>query len=250
MNDPSEWSKNLSPERRRILESARQVSAPATAKTAMWSALAAELPVAAAATGAGTATLTKVLVVGLAIGGVGLAGTFGLRTLAGTAPTSATSAVTSVSTKPVLPTAPVPIPSSAPPIEPAPAAEPIRSAEGEARAPGVNQRPRAPEPDTEARTPSVERATEPAVSATLLESQRMAKARASLRAGDAQTTLLELDALSRDFPSGVLTQERDALRIQALSRLGQRKRARDLARSFLGRHPDSPHAEAVRRVLE
>lgn len=96
----------------------------------------------------------------------------------------------------------------------------------------------------------IERATEPAVSATLLESQRMAAARASLRAGDAKTTLRELDTLARDFPSGVLTQERDALRIQALSRLGERKQARDLARSFLGKHSDSPHAEAVRRVLE
>jgi hypothetical protein len=250
MNDPTEWSKKLSPERRRILESARQVSAPATAKKAMWSALAAELPGAAAATGAGTATLTKVLVVGLAIGGAGLAGMVGLRALARNAPTSVPSAVPSVSTKPELPTAPLPIQSSTPRIEPAPAAEPTRDAESVARVPSVNLRPRAPHADTGARASSVERATEPAVSGTLLESQRMAAARASLRAGDAQRTLLELEALARDYPAGVLTQERDALRIQALSKLGERKRARDLARSFLGKHPGSPHAEAVRRVLE
>src|SRR6185295_3832504 len=87
------------------------------------------------------------------------------------------------------------------------------------------------QPRTTASAP-VEEPVVPAESATVLESKRFAAARDSLRAGDARTALGELDALAQDFPNGVLAQERDALRIQALAALGQKDRARELGQRF------------------
>jgi hypothetical protein len=82
------------------------------------------------------------------------------------------------------------------------------------------------------------------------ESQRMARARALLRSGNAARALSELSALERDEPRGLLVQEREALLIEALSAVGQREVARERAAAFLKRYPSSPHARAVRRAAE
>jgi hypothetical protein len=82
------------------------------------------------------------------------------------------------------------------------------------------------------------------------ESQRVARARAFLRSGDAALSLQELHALERDEPSGLLAQEREALHIEALAALGRREEARERAASFLKSYPTSPHVRAVRRAAE
>ncbi|HTQ05124.1 MAG TPA: hypothetical protein VMI54_14770 [Polyangiaceae bacterium] len=80
------------------------------------------------------------------------------------------------------------------------------------------------------------------------ESQRVARARALLRAGDATRALETLGALERDEPNGLLAQEREALTIEALAAVGRRDAARARADAFLARYPTSPHALAVRRA--
>ncbi len=80
------------------------------------------------------------------------------------------------------------------------------------------------------------------------ESQRVAGARAWLRAGDANRALETLGALERDEPNGLLIQEREALTVEALAALGRRDAARARADAFLVRYPRSPHVLAVRRA--
>ena len=83
-----------------------------------------------------------------------------------------------------------------------------------------------------------------------LESRRVAEARGLLRAGRTAAGLVVLNGLTRDFPNGVLTEEREALTIEALLGSGERERARSLALEFLRRHPASPLTTSVRRALE
>jgi outer membrane protein assembly factor BamD (BamD/ComL family) len=83
-----------------------------------------------------------------------------------------------------------------------------------------------------------------------LESRRVAEARGLLRAGRTAACLVVLNDLMREFPNGVLTQEREALTIEALLGSGERERARSLALEFLRLHPNSPLAASVRRALD
>lgn len=52
------------------------------------------------------------------------------------------------------------------------------------------------------------------------------------------------------FPESRLSQEREALTIELYVRQGRTLEARTLARVFLSKHPQSPHAPQVRRALE
>jgi len=250
MNDPKAWSNGLSPDRRGVLEAGRRLAAPEATKQAVWGALAAKLPevaaAGAAAKGVSTLSFTKLLVIGLAAGGAATGGIAGYQALKTDMPDP--SRIVS--------------PRSAPPTQPSPASAPSRDRQEEVATTPIEALSALPatrstvaprpiehvQPRTTASAP-LEELVIPSESATVLESRRFAAARDSLRAGDARTAVRELDALARDFPNGVLGQERDALRIQALAALGEKDRARELGRSFLDRHPDSPHADAVRRVL-
>ncbi len=84
----------------------------------------------------------------------------------------------------------------------------------------------------------------------LAESREVADARRALRSGDPRGALTRLQALGREFPNGILVQERDALVIEALSAAGDSGAARERAKSFLERYPKSPHAAAAWRALE
>jgi len=75
------------------------------------------------------------------------------------------------------------------------------------------------------------------------------RARAALAAGDPARTIDLLDGYERALPKGALRQEAMYLRIQALSKSGQRGAARDLAARFLAAHPDSPHASQLQHLL-
>jgi hypothetical protein len=76
------------------------------------------------------------------------------------------------------------------------------------------------------------------------------RARAALRDGDAARCLSLLAEYDRAFPAGVMAQEAVVLRVEALLRLGDRDRARDVAARFLASHPTSPHAETLGRLVD
>jgi hypothetical protein len=74
-------------------------------------------------------------------------------------------------------------------------------------------------------------------------------ARRALRGGDARLALGELDRHQAEFPRGLLGQEATLLRIEALARSGSRPAAEALARQFLARQPNSPHAKRIESLL-
>jgi hypothetical protein len=80
--------------------------------------------------------------------------------------------------------------------------------------------------------------------ASRMRAERLAldRARRALRAGDPLTALGIADGAS---PTGVLTQEREVLAIEALSAAGRSDAASARARGFLSRFPGSPHQNHV-----
>lgn len=88
-----------------------------------------------------------------------------------------------------------------------------------------------------------------AVSLLREESQAVLAARQALRAGDATTGLRILEKAQQRFGAGILSEEREALWIEALARSGDRSRAAKRARAFLSGHPRSPHTADVQRYV-
>ena len=78
------------------------------------------------------------------------------------------------------------------------------------------------------------------------ESLLISGARSTLRAGNAASALQLLDHAASRFPQGVLVQEREALRIEALVALGRTGEARARAQAFITAYPNSPHLGRVR----
>lgn len=67
---------------------------------------------------------------------------------------------------------------------------------------------------------------------------------------DPEAALAALEAYREGFKGGVLAQESELLRIDALSRSGKHQQARAAAAAFLAQHPKSPLAGRVRKLLE
>jgi hypothetical protein len=256
--DSKRWLDELPADERAVIEAGVAAGAPEGAKQAVWSAVAGKLPAVAAAgaTGGGITALSllKPFAAGLGLGAVVVAGVAGYRSLGSTdtVPAPAVLSATPVQSKAPGPGRPVSAPRGEParepvvetPTLPAPSAraEPAVAASERAAAP-IEQ------PPSVASFPSEPPRAPPGESGIVVESRRVALARASLRAGDARAVLTELDALDVSFPRGQLVQEREGLRIEALLLLGEKARARELARRFLARYPGSPHAPAVERAL-
>jgi len=78
------------------------------------------------------------------------------------------------------------------------------------------------------------------------ESRITLLARRQLRSGDPKAALRLLEQAQVRFPDGVLSQEREALTIEALARSGAGDAAERRARDFLRENPRSPHAADVR----
>lgn len=76
--------------------------------------------------------------------------------------------------------------------------------------------------------------------AVRLEAQRVSEARSSIRNGNGSAALRMLAELEIASPGGLLRQERDALRIDALFLTGRRQEALQLVRQFSTRYPNSP----------
>ena len=78
------------------------------------------------------------------------------------------------------------------------------------------------------------------------EVESLREAHTALREGKANEALDALDRDAAPADSSALDQERAAVRIFALCRLGQTDEARQLAGEFLAKWPSSPHAPRVR----
>ena len=99
------------------------------------------------------------------------------------------------------------------------------------------------------RTPSETTAdpgSEPNAASSLAEETRaLRQARVSLQDGRPQDALAKLDRAARDFPRGLLVEERSALRVLALCDAGRAKESRAAATAFTLAYPRSAHAKRV-----
>lgn len=91
--------------------------------------------------------------------------------------------------------------------------------------------------------------TQPAGSVAL-EIEALERARAQLGRKDGQGALAALRAYSREHPAGVLAQEADVLRVEALLLVGERKAASDLAERLLQQRADTPHRARLQGLLQ
>jgi hypothetical protein len=268
MSAPTRWvddGAELTEDERRALGAGMNVAVPHEAKDALWRSLGRRLPLAAAGAALGaTATksaaaisLVKMGVAGLVLGTVATVGIVGVERLLSPTTRPLPSAVRDGATgahrvgpspareEPNVGLDPQPeLPSpSAPPERPAATRKPPSNP--------VAEQPPPPAPER-----SVASFQEPVPAASdvdagaSLESRRVAEARSALRSGNARAALATLTTLRRDFPTGVLVQEREALIIEAVLALGDSAKARELATRFLARYPGSPHAAAAKRALE
>jgi hypothetical protein len=71
----------------------------------------------------------------------------------------------------------------------------------------------------------------------------------ALRAGKPACALSLLDAHARQYPEGVLAEEREAERALALAALGRIQEARQAAAAFLRKHPGSPLGVRLRHHI-
>jgi hypothetical protein len=88
------------------------------------------------------------------------------------------------------------------------------------------------------------------LSGTNAEAAWLGLARMELAAKRPRAALEALHERTRRFVGGALALEAAWLEVQALKSDGDEKRAREAARSFLKRWPDSPQAELARRFLK
>jgi len=81
------------------------------------------------------------------------------------------------------------------------------------------------------------------------ELRAIAQAR-RLMANEPQTALALLERLTRAHPKGYFVEEREALRVLALSAAGRSDQAERYAESFLRAYPNSPFADRIRTIAE
>lgn len=81
------------------------------------------------------------------------------------------------------------------------------------------------------------------------ESSAVLEIRRTLRAGDAAGALRLLEQARQRFPHGALSQEREALGIEALAKSGASDAASRKAEAFLRAHPKSPYAADVQSFI-
>lgn len=220
-------------------ERARPVSTDAGRHAALARVLAAAIPVPAPVPspgigrGAAAATALATLVLGVVIGAIGHA----VLVERGDAPTHDPPREDRAITEIV-----------APPIPPPPI---TASVEPPAVAPAPEVMP-APE-DVAAEMPPtrpVEPLAEPEGDEGLAsEMALVARAQTALHRGLYESALGALDEHARRFPRGELTEEREALAVQALARAGRHDEARRRAERFEARHPRSLLVPVVRAAV-
>ncbi len=98
-------------------------------------------------------------------------------------------------------------------------------------------------------TAARKRKPEPRSRAAQDEQALLDRGRRALREGRAGGALRAANEHASRYRNGRLAEERDALRVRALEKVGDREASRRAARSFLSRYPSSIHRLAVERVL-
>ena len=125
---------------------------------------------------------------------------------------------------------------AAPAARPAPAAAPVVALAPVAAEPATESLPERPSP-----SPRTDRLRE--------ESTLLTRARAALRSGDPSAAQALLARAHKEFASGALVQEREVLTIETAAAQGNASAADRLARAFIAAHPESPHAQPLRRFV-
>jgi outer membrane protein assembly factor BamD (BamD/ComL family) len=97
---------------------------------------------------------------------------------------------------------------------------------------------------------SVSKSPAPADSADDLSEQLrlIDAARSAVAAGNTSAASQALSSYSSKFPHGSFGQEAQVLRIETVDMQGNHAQAAQLAKSFLERHPNSPHVSVVQRI--
>jgi hypothetical protein len=99
------------------------------------------------------------------------------------------------------------------------------------------------------RAPAAPSAAAPEPASTLAaEARLLEQARAALRTGDASQAQQALGQYDREFPGGELASEAAYLRMEVLTRQGDRPAAAAAARRLLHDHPESPQTSRARSV--
>jgi len=191
---------------------------------------------------AGATTSAKVVAVISTLAALAALGAFGVYLVVGVG-----SSGVSIPVAPAPAAAPAEAPAIAPPAPSAKIETPPWETPPPADAPPGPRRPTRVRPHTKAAP--VPPAVAPSPAARLGEETTLIRdARQALRAGDAARALQLLEACRRQFPAGVLQQERERLTIEALVKAGRRAEAAARAAQFLRKYPDSPHAGDVRAL--
>ncbi len=84
--------------------------------------------------------------------------------------------------------------------------------------------------------------------ASVLEEAKAVQAARRALASAPSDALRHARQIAKDFPKGQLVEERRAIEIQALAKLGRDDEAREKAETFLAKYGRGPHAAAVRRA--
>ena len=259
---------SLTPDDEDLLGRARGGLGPSAAdrarvRAAIGASLAGTSTLAAGAVATKSALLVKVVVGVVAVaalvgGSVALAPSFssaGPPRAVGTPPVPVASvpvadppppSVATASAEPVAPSAPIVVSpnearvTSAPHV-PAVTARPRTSGAG-VPAPG------APAPVAATSAPSGDVARPPETSTLAEETRLVSSAAAARRANDPRRALALLDEHAARFRRGVLAEERDAERVQALCAAGLPAEARDRAAAFAAAYPTSPLLATTRRA--
>jgi hypothetical protein len=90
---------------------------------------------------------------------------------------------------------------------------------------------------------------QPAASTLSEQVAALDRARAALEAHDGSKARKLVDAYEAEYPGGAFTQEAEVVRIEALSRDGNRAEAERAGKRFLAAYPKSPHVSRVRTLL-
>jgi outer membrane biosynthesis protein TonB len=185
-------------------------------------------------------TSARAIGIGVAVIGAGLAGYLALRTDRATAPIAQPApAVEPTPAPPPLVEAP---PAAPPAPSPAPSPAPV---EAPASAPKPEPKRAAAHGKPTAKPAAIAPAPPPAVS----EVELLEQARTAMRSGDAGRALELIGEHERLYADGALVEEREALVIEALAKLGRRDEARARWMKFATSYPRSNYRGRLQRVM-
>jgi hypothetical protein len=191
----------------------------------------------------GSRTTAKILA-GALVAGLGLGGWFLVSRSRSSTPTAGQQLA-----KPQTPSAPVAPSAQAPAY-----ADPAAPSEDRALAPTVPSAPRVAHShnggrDTVHRTSIATQAQADATERAPSDEFALLRAARQAISDHPERALALTNEHARLFPAGMLAQEREAIAVEALVKLGRASQAQARARTFLAAHPDSPYKGRIDAAL-